>query len=153
MKICVAQIRPVKGNMATNIENHKRLIGLATSLNANAIFFPELSITSYEPELAKELATTQDDKRFDNFQQISNTGNITIGFGVPTASGSGVKISMVIIQPKQQRQAYSKQQLHSDELRYFVRGDKQIILRVSNERIAPAICYESLQTNHSDTAH
>ena len=55
MKICVAQIRPVKGNMATNIENHKRLIGLATSLNANAIFFPELSITSYEPELAKDL--------------------------------------------------------------------------------------------------
>ena len=60
---------------------------------------------------------------------------------------------MVITQPKQLRQAYSKQHLHSDELPYFVRGDQQIILRVSNERIAPAICYESLQTNHSDTAH
>jgi predicted amidohydrolase len=118
----------------------------------DTIFFPELSITGYEPELAKELVTNQDDKEFDNFQEISNKNKITIGLGMPTKSNSGIKISMIIFQPDTPRQTYSKQQLHSDEFPYFVNGEEQIILTVDNKKIAPAICYESLQTDHSDNA-
>ncbi len=47
MKICVAQTRPVKGDIQTNIDNHKRLIDLAISNGADTIIFPELSITGY----------------------------------------------------------------------------------------------------------
>lgn len=153
MKIGVAQFRPLKGNVSANIKRHLELIEKAISLNANAIFFSELSLTGYEPELAKELATNQDDKRFDDFQKISNYNNITIGIGVPTKAKSGIQISMLIFRPNLPRQTYSKQQLHSDELPYFVCGDKQIILTINNQKIAPAICYESLQASHSDKAN
>ncbi len=71
---------------------------------------------------------------------------------MPTNSNSGIKISMLIFQPNSPRQTYSKQQLHSDEFPYFVNGEKQIILTVDNKKIAPAICYESLQADHSDNA-
>ena len=152
MKIAVAQTRPIKGDISTNIKTHKKLIDLAISFKVDTIFFPELSITGYEPELAKELVTNQDDKEFDNFQEISNKNKITIGLGMPTKSNSGIKISMIIFQPDTPRQTYSKQQLHSDEFPYFVNGDEQIILTVDNKKIAPAICYESLQTDHSDNA-
>nr|WP_315200404.1 carbon-nitrogen hydrolase family protein [uncultured Flavobacterium sp.] len=152
MKISVAQTRPVKGNIFANIDTHKKLIQLAISYKADTIFFPELSITGYEPELSKDLATTQDDPRFDDFQKISDTNKITIGVGVPTKTNSGIQISMIIFQPDSARQTYSKQQLHSDEFPYFINGEKQIILTVGNKNIAPAICYESMLMEHSEHA-
>lgn len=76
MKICVAQTKPVKGDIKSNIEAHKKLIDLTVLNKAELIIFPELSITSYEPELAKELATDKEDSRFDDFQHISDTKEI-----------------------------------------------------------------------------
>ena len=152
MKISVAQIRPIKGNISANIDTHKTLIQLAITYKAEAVFFPELSITGYEPELAKDLATTQDDPRFDDFQKISDTNKIVIGVGVPTKTNSGIQISMIIFQPNKERQTYSKQQLHSDEFPYFISGEEQIILTIGSKKIAPAICYETLQTSHSENA-
>ena len=68
MKICIAQTKPIKGNVSANIEAHIKFIELALTLIAEAIFFPELSLTGYEPELAKKLATNQNDNRLDIFQ-------------------------------------------------------------------------------------
>jgi predicted amidohydrolase len=153
MKISVAQIRPIKGDIPANIEKHIKLITLAISYKVDTIFFPELSIAGYEPGLAKTLATNQDDKRFDNFQEISNKNKITIGLGMPTTTNSGIQISMLIFQPGISRQTYSKQQLHADEFPYFINGEEQMLLTVDNKKIAPAICYESLQTSHSDNAN
>lgn len=152
MKVCVAQTRPVKGEIGKNIETHKKLINLAASKGADMIFFPELSLTGYEPKFAKKLATTQDDKRFNDFQEISDSHNITIGVGMPTKRNSDVLISMIIFQPRKSRQTYSKQILHSDEFPYFVSGQEQIILTAENRKIALAICYESLQPEHSESA-
>ena len=153
MKICVAQTIPIKGDIIANIVRHRKLTNLAVTNKADAIFFPELSVTGYEPELAKDLAISQDDRRFDEFQKISDTNKITIGLGVPTNFNTGVQISMLLFQPDKPRQTYSKQQLHSDEFPYFVCGDKQVILTVGNKKIAPAICYESLQIEHSENAN
>ena len=152
MKISIAQTKPTKGDISANIDKHKQLINLASSLKASAIFFSELSVTGYEPELAKELATHEYDKRFDDFQQISDTSNITIGLGVPIKTDSGIQISMIIFQPSRPRQNYSKQQLHADEFPFFVHGEKQTILIIDQAKIAPAICYESLQPAHAEKA-
>ncbi len=152
MKIAVAQIKPVKADILENIKKHKILIELAANANASAIFFPELSITGYEPELAASLATTQDDKIFESFQEISNSKAIVIGVGMPTIAFDGIQISMIIFQPQQIPQTYSKQILHTDEFPYFIKGNSQTILSVDNLRLAPAICYESLQAEHADNA-
>ncbi len=153
MKIAVAQIRPVIGDILANIETHKKWIGLAISSKADTIFFPELSMTGFEPKLANNLATNQEDKIFNDFQEISNKNEITIGLGMPIKAISGVKISMIIFQPNTARLTYSKQQLHSDEFPFFIKGEKQIILTIKNKTIAPAICYESLQADHSENAN
>jgi len=152
MKICIAQTRPIKGNISANINKHKKLIELASASTASAIFFPELSVTGYEPELAAKLSTNQEDKRFDGLQQMSDTNKITIGLGVPIKTDTGIQIGMVFFQPGKPRQTYAKQQLHTDELPYFVNGEKQTILIVGDRKIAPAICYESLQPEHADKA-
>lgn len=152
MKISIAQARPIKGDISANIDKHIILIELASSLKATSIFFSELSLTGYEPELAKDLATNQDDTRLDSFQEISNINKITIGLGIPTKTKTGIQISMIVFQPGRPRQTYSKQQLHSDEFPYFENGNRQIILNVDKKKIAPAICYESVQPDHSEKA-
>ena len=152
MKICIAQTKPIKGDVSANIEAHIRLIELALTLNAEAIFFPELSLTGFEPELAKKLATNQNDNRLDIFQQISDKKNIIVGLGLPTATELKIRISMIVFEPNKPRLTYSKQQLHSDEFPYFENGDEQVIINEKNTHIAPAICYESLQPTHCENA-
>ncbi len=152
MKICIAQTKPIKGNVSANIETHIKFIEQALISNTDAIFFPELSLTGYEPELAKKLATNNDDNRFDIFQEISDKNKIIIGLGLPTATESKIRISMIIFEPNKPRQTYSKQQIHSDEFPYFENGDGQIIIKTNHKNIAPAICFESLQQKHSENA-
>lgn len=152
MKISIAQTKPVTGSVSANIEAHKNFINLALTCNAEAIFFPELSLTGYEPELAQKFATNENDNRLDIFQQISDNNNIIIGLGLPTVTESQIRISMVIFVPNKPRQTYSKQQLHSDEYPYFENGVEQLIIKANDTLIAPAICYESLQPAHAEHA-
>jgi predicted amidohydrolase len=152
MKISIAQTRPIIGNVSANIEAHRRFIDLALTCNADAIFFPELSLTGYEPGLAKELATNQNDDRLDIFQHISDNKDIIIGIGLPTETDSQIRISMITFEANKPRQTYSKQQLHLDELPYFENGVEQVIIETDSKSIAPAICYESLQPTHAENA-
>ncbi len=152
MKICAAQVRPMPGDVNSNLALHRRCIEQAAGHGAALIVFPELSLTGYEPKLAKELATTQDDSRLDELQLLSNRHNMVICAGMPTTTDTGIHISMIIFQTDAPRQTYAKQQLHSDELPYFVRGSQQLILDIGGTKVAPAICYESLQANHAANA-
>jgi predicted amidohydrolase len=150
MKLCVAQTRPVKGDIQANISNHKKLISLAIANGADFIVFPELSITGYEPTLAGELATQLNDHRLDDFQTLSDAARITIGVGMPLKTTDGITISMLIFQPEKARETYSKQYLHADEEPYFVSGHNTIRLPGN---IAPAICYELSVPEHAEAAH
>lgn len=152
MKISVAQTRPIAGDVLRNIERHLQFIEIAAANSADVIIFPELSLTGYEPKLAKELATTTEDRKFDIFQKASDAHQITIGAGMPLKGEAGILIGMLIFQPGKPRQTYCKQRLHSDELPYFVEGRHECFLEVKGEKIAPAICYESLLPEHSEKA-
>lgn len=153
MKICVAQTHSLKGKIQENIQNHLRFVEQAAAANADLIIFPELSITGYEPALAKELATDIDNSIFNSFQALSDQHTITIGLGMPTNTTAGVNISMLIFQPQAIRTVYSKQMLHSDEIPYFVCGSNQTFLNIKEKKIAVGICYETLQREHFLYAH
>src|SRR5438309_10448595 len=142
MKICVAQTKPVKGDIEANIHSHEKLIEMAVSVGTDFITFTALSLTGYEPELVKALATTQDDVRFDTLQMIANADHITIGIGVPTVADNGIRVSQMYFRPGEPREVYSKVFLHSSDEEYFIQGDRYISLRIGEASIAPAICYE-----------
>jgi len=152
MKICAAQTRPITGDIAGNIGNHKKLIDLAVSQAADIMIFPELSITGYEPERAKALATHQDDKRFDVLQNIADANEIALGVGIPISSRNGVCIGLVIFQPHEPRQTYSKKYLHADDEEYFCSGQSFSVLRRGGINFAPALCYELSVPEHSEQA-
>jgi predicted amidohydrolase len=153
MKICIAQTESLKGKVQQNIQNHLRIVERAIKSNSDLIIFPELSITNYEPYLAKELTTDIENDIFNPFQELSDKNKITIGIGMPTKATDGINISTLIFQPNKEKTIYSKQMLHSDELPYFVCGNKQIILKIKGQKIAIGICYETLQREHFLNAH
>jgi predicted amidohydrolase len=153
MKICIAQTSAIRGNIQQNIDKHKKLVEFAAAHGAKIIFFPELSLTGYEPGLAKELAVDLNDKRLGVFQEISDDKNIIIGVGIPMKNSKGVTISMIFFQSKMPRRSYAKQILHPDEYPYFVSGDRQLFLKLGNVKIAQAICYELSIPRHAKHAH
>jgi predicted amidohydrolase len=152
MKIGVAQTKPFTGDIDGNIQSHKELIALAVARGAEIIIFPELSITGYEPALAKDLATTPNDSRFNEFQQLSDRHKIIIGIGAPTKTEEGICITMLLFHPGQPRQTYSKKYLHADEEPFFISG-KNINACINNyPNIALAICYELSVPQHAEAA-
>lgn len=149
MKISVAQIQSSKGDIQKNIDIHMKWIRLAGKAKVDVIMFPELSLTGYEPTLAKDLALHVNDKSLDDFQSLSNQYNITIGLGAPVLSEWGIHIGIIFFQPFKSRLIYAKRKLHADEIPYFVAGEEALLLGIKGIKIAPAICYESLHIEHA----
>ena len=152
MKVGLAQTKPISGDVAANITQHVKLINLALSGGADFVLFPELSITGYEPTLAKELATTTDDARLAVFQEISNQKQLTLGIGAPIKTAAGITISLLLFQPNRQCEIYAKQYLHPDEEPFFVRGQNTTGLVGDKIIAALAICYELSVPAHAETA-
>lgn len=145
MKICISQLSPLKGNVSANIDIHLATIRSAAALGIDIIIFPELSITGFEPALAKQLVQSPHSANFECFEELAEEHDISIGIGMPTESDTGLNISMLIFQPSKHRQVYSKSILHKDELPYFVCGESEPIIEVKGQKLGIGICYETLQ--------
>lgn len=149
MKLATAQISSVAGNFELNLEKHIRLTELAVANGISALFFPELSLTGYEPRLAEKLAIQPDDSRLNLLDNLSHRHDILIAVGAPAQDTAGVKISMITFQSGMPRRLYAKQHLHPDELSFFSAGTEDQLFHIAGHVLAPAICYESLQVSHA----
>ena len=152
MKLVAVQIASTAGDIAKNIVKHEQLVERAASHGANGIFFPELSLTGYEPGLAAQLAMVPADERLDPFQRLSDRLGMLIAVGAPLRGEHGIEIGMIVCQPGVARSAYAKQQLHADESPFFTPGAQQRLFSCGGQVLAPAICYESLQPDHAQQA-
>jgi predicted amidohydrolase len=153
MKLCVAQLKPVDGDIRSNVVAHVRLIELAVSYGAEMVLFPELSVTGYDRALARDLAIELDDSRFDVFQTISDARQITLGIGAPTKHREGVRISLLLLRPHRARTLYSKLHLHAGEEAFFVPGLPATGVLDGRPKVALAICYEASVPEHAAAAH
>lgn len=152
MRVAIAQIEAIKGNVEKNIGNHLKWITQAIKNNVDMLVFPELSLTGYEPDLAVNLATNQDDTRLDEIQSLSDGNGITIGVGLPTKTVNDTFVSMIIFQPHKERITYSKQYLYPPEEPIFKAGKNPLVLDFKTEVVSPAICYETSNKAHCEFA-
>lgn len=145
MKIVAAQMRSAPGDIDGNIERHVHFIELAASCGGAAVFFPEMSLTGYEPRLAEQLAMTADDARLEVLQSLSDRHQILVAVGGPYRGNNGPEIGMFVFRSGQAPAVYTKQMLHADELPYFKAGTTPLSVTLGEEILVPAICFESLQ--------
>ncbi len=153
MKIALAQTRPVKGDIAANLDDHIRYIKQAAGRGAELVLFPELSVSGYEPSLAQDLAFEADDHRLDILQELVDELNIHVCAGAPLRSNESVYIGMFILSPKAQREWYTKQYLHDDELPFFKAGAKANLRFETNNNLSLSICYELSVPAHAEQAY
>jgi len=78
MKLALAQTQPVTGNIEANVLTHIRVCERAVNDGADAIVFSELSLTGYEPALARMLAVEINDKRLLPLQKLSDKFSVVI---------------------------------------------------------------------------
>ena len=146
-KVAVAQTASVKGDVQANIETHLQVVKAAAEKGVLYLVFPELSLTGYEPELAKELAITRDDQRLAPLIEAASTHNIHIGVGAPVQQDGLIFIGLFVVSPTGNIEIYYKIHLHPGEDKYFAPGQKHHLFELSGQRIANAICAD---TNHPD---
>ena len=152
MKLCAVQLASLKGDLPGNLQRHLVCIEQAAALGAELVLFPELSLTGYEPSVARQAALPVTSARLDPLQAACDHLGITVAVGLPLPTPDGIRIGMPIFCPEAPRQAYAKQRLHDDELPYFTPGHQALLLEVGEHRVAPAICYESMFLAHAAVA-
>lgn len=141
MIIALAQTEPVSGSLTENINDQLSFVKMAAYESADLVIFPELSLTGYEPELVERIACDEDDTRLKVFQETADSTGLTIITSAPLKRDKGITISLLIFQPHQTLEVYSKRFLHEDEEPFFVPENCPYQLHTS-KRIALAICYE-----------
>lgn len=151
MKIAVAQITSIKADITTNINHHMRVIDHAAAHSVDLLVFPELSLTGYEPTIAKETATTLDDRRLMRLQALAEKHDMAFGVGAPMRRPGGITISMFVFEPGKPTGLYDKRHLHPDEEPYFI--PDTITSHALPDAVALAICHEISVPEHAETAH
>ncbi|GLR70326.1 carbon-nitrogen hydrolase family protein [Agaribacter marinus] len=153
MKIASVQCKSTAGEVELNLSRHIAFINIAIKHKCDLVFFPELSLTNYEPHLAESLASGEQTPQFAILQTYADDNNIVICVGMPIRAAHGIQIGQMIFQPNKARAIYAKQILHADEYPFFVSGDDSVFIEIGEERLAPAICYESMLNRHVEAAY
>jgi predicted amidohydrolase len=153
ISIAIAQSASVKGDLDANIAHHGQFVKKTAGHGVRMIIFPELSLTGYEPELAKDLALRPDDKRLYPLKRLSEKLNIILAAGAPVLNGDGqINLSILCFYPDHSIRSYAKQHLHHDEKLVFSPGREDFILDLPDEKIALAICADISDPMHARRA-
>lgn len=157
LKIAVAQIPSLKGDVSANIKSHLLAIEKAAKACVSYLVFPELSLTGYELELASELAFTIDDKRLLPLIESAIKYAICIAVGVPLFVNNAIHIAVIIISDLGDVNSYSKMHLHAGEETFIVEGTSHYLTKVQSSHgelnIANAICADIIHPIHVQTCY
>jgi len=109
--IAAAQTVPVRGDVDANLERHLELVPVAAEESAGVLVFPELSLTGYEIDLARDLAFSPDDARLAALRDAASAHAMTLVVGAPVALGSRLHIGAFIVTPDRAVELYTKHRL------------------------------------------
>lgn len=150
--IALAQSASTRGDIEANLRKHLDFTAMAAEKGAQLVVFPELSLTGYEPDLAEELAFSEDDKRLGPLKELAVINSIIILAGAPYRSESGIQIAAFILYPDGKTLVYTKHFLHSGEEKFFVPGNLNPAIRLGAEKIAVAVCADMANPQHAKEA-
>ena len=145
LKIALAQINFVVGNIAANVDNIiKAAVYARDQLKADIVVFPELTITGYPAEdllLRADFITAANNAIYQLAEQVIDIA-LVVGF---PEQGEGVLYnSAVVLHQGVTLACYRKQALPNygvfDEQRYFTAGDKPCVFEFNGTFIGLTIC-------------
>ena len=151
--IAAAQSTSVRGNVSQNVARHLRFGAVAAGCGAQLLVFPELSLTGYEPAIARANAVRPDSSGLDPLRRLAEDAHMTIVVGAPVLNQRDeLHIAALAIGPDRSVSTYTKQHLHPGEERVFAPGPGGPTLLVEDAHVALAICADTTHPTHAANA-
>ncbi|MCK4600983.1 MAG: NAD+ synthase, partial [Phycisphaerae bacterium] len=148
MKIALAQINPVVGDIAGNSDKIAGYIAKAAAAGAELVVFGEMSVIGYPPRdlLRKERFVAESVAAVDKLAGKCKDIAALVGFVRPTPGGSGRPLQNVaaLLAGGEVRHVHVKTLLPSydvfDETRYFEPGGKPQCIELGGRKVGLTIC-------------
>ncbi|HEY0288016.1 MAG TPA: carbon-nitrogen hydrolase family protein [Pseudomonas sp.] len=150
----IAQIAVVAGDIKANVQKHLRFMHQAARHGAQFLLFPELSLTGYEPSLARALAINPSDDRLEPLRDLAIQSAMLTVVGAPVkgANAQDILIAALIFDGHRRVGCYTKRHLHPGEEAIFTAGDGGVLLSINHDQIALAVCADFNQPIHVQEA-
>jgi len=163
--LAAAQTVPVRGDVEANLAEHLRLARVAAEEGAEVLVFPELSLTGYELDLARDLAFAPEDARLEPLRAAAAEGNTILVVGAPVRLGARQHIGAFLLYPDGALELYTKQRLGAfpssaspdgvvppPEASVFEPGDLDPLVRLGGTTAAVAVCADTGRPEHAERA-
>ncbi len=158
LKIALAQINFLVGNIAANIDNIIKAASFARDeLGAELIVFPELIVTGYPAEDLLFRADFIEEANNAIHHIAENVSDIALVLGFPELSEDGrLYNSAIVLHQGVTLACYRKQALPNygvfDERRYFTAGNQPCVFEFNGSFIGLTICEDVWQKGIIDAA-
>jgi NAD+ synthase (glutamine-hydrolysing) len=150
LKIALAQINPVVGDLSGNAGKVADYIRQATAQKARLVVFPELAISGYPPEdlLFRQGFVEACQGHLERLAVLSHQIDLIIGY--PRFENGRLMNSAAYLTAGRIAQIYDKQLLPNygvfDEMRYFAAGNRSAVIKIDQVRIGLTICEDIWQS-------
>ncbi len=148
MRVALAQINVVVGDLDANGERIAQAIAEARDADADIVLLPELAVTGYPPEDLLLRPAFIDAARTTLERIAAGVEGITALVGCPLFSRD-LTNACAVLTDRRIVATYAKQYLPNygvfDEHRYFAEGDGLVLLRLGETLIGPTICEDIWQ--------
>jgi len=140
IRVALAQIAPVLGQLDQNLERHHALLADARAGGADLVVFPELGLTGYQlQDLASEVSMRLDDPRVTALAAATTGLSVVVSF-VEESADHRLFIAAALFEDGTLRHVHRKLYLPTyglfDERRFFAAGD---LLRAVPSRLGVGI--------------
>jgi len=148
--IAAAQFISVPGDVSQNVAHRLRFGRLAAEHGVQLVVFPELSLTGYEPSIARSAAIRQDSSHLDSLRDLAEDAHMTLIAGGPVLTDKGeLYIAALTIAPTGSVSIYAKEHLHLGEEEVFTPGPGGAPFRIGDATVALAICADITHPEHA----
>ena len=145
LNIVMAQVNPLVGDVAANVEMVLEHVERAVQLGGELVIFPELTLTGYPPEdlLQHGGLREQVDAAFDRLlRRLPSSVGVVVG--APEYVGGRIFNTAVLLADGEIVERYRKQLLPNygvfDEKRYFASGDRPCVVEFKGIPIGLTVC-------------
>ncbi|WP_037070417.1 nitrilase-related carbon-nitrogen hydrolase, partial [Pseudonocardia acaciae] len=149
MRITMAQVDAVLGDIDANVERAEQVIGEAVAQGTDLIVFPELHITGYDiGGVDTDLSIAPDDDRLVRLSKAAGRAGVLLGFveaghGIHTYNSSGYYVGGELVHLH--RKLYLPTYRTYEERKHFTPGPTLRAFETEYGRMATLICNDAWQ--------
>ncbi|MHC4635982.1 MAG: NAD+ synthase [Planctomycetota bacterium] len=144
MRIALGQINAIVGDLAGNAEKMRNFHAKAVEQNVDLLVFPELAVCGYPPEDLLHQKHFLEDNRLTVEKLAADCPDLTIIVGFAENFRNKCCNSAAVLKNGGISEIYRKALLPNhgvfDEKRYFIPGEKPLVISIEGQNIAVTIC-------------